>query len=374
MLPMYGFVLILGAAFLGGAICAQEEAIDYSEELANLVAEMNELQGAIDQSSNTIAELHSKINQINDAMANRSENVGSNREKIIEVELEIVAIEDNQADVNDRILALKKMVASHLHSLYRKKKRHWLKNFIDAGKQQAAITRKYYQYFTLASLTAIRELEINEELLQQKRETKQKERTLLENQMASNTGSRSQQEWDVREYRSQIRALENLINGKQRQLNTLIREREDLERLVATSSNSTLQEGGETGSDDRRIWPIKSEIERNFGDDRAEGRLTWDGILFKSTAADVVAVAAGRVVYADRLTGYGTLVMIDHGDELLTLYGNCDSSTIASGDLVEAGEVIARTEEHGADSNKGLYFEVRQNGKAVDPASLLEPP
>ena len=97
---------------------------------------------------------------------------------------------------------------------------------------------------------------------------------------------------------------------------------------------------------------------REFGASRADGRLTWKGVVFAAKDnSDVVAVAAGRVVMADWFQGYGLIVIIDHGDDIKTIYANCNSLLVESGDYAEAGEVIAITGQSGGSTIPGLYFE-----------------
>jgi septal ring factor EnvC (AmiA/AmiB activator) len=109
-------------------------------------------------------------------------------------------------------------------------------------------------------------------------------------------------------------------------------------------------------------WPIS-------GQSAAEGMQgLWDGILIAaSEGAEVRAVTRGKVVYAQWLTGYGLLMILDHGNGFMTLYGFNQSLYKQVDDWVEAGEVIAGAGQSGGRSQSGLYFGIRKNGKPVDP-------
>ncbi len=85
--------------------------------------------------------------------------------------------------------------------------------------------------------------------------------------------------------------------------------------------------------------------------------------------ADVHAVAAGKVVFADDLRGFGKLVIVDHGDQYLSIYGNNDALLKRSGDTVRAGDVVARAGDSSGDGETGLYFELRFRGRPFDPMS-----
>ena len=84
------------------------------------------------------------------------------------------------------------------------------------------------------------------------------------------------------------------------------------------------------------------------------------------------AVSHGRVVFADWLRGYGLLLILDHGDGYLSLYGDNETLLKDVGDWVDAGQVVATSGDSGGRPTSGLYFELRYRGKAIDPASWLK--
>jgi septal ring factor EnvC (AmiA/AmiB activator) len=113
-------------------------------------------------------------------------------------------------------------------------------------------------------------------------------------------------------------------------------------------------------------WPVRGKLLQSFGSPRGED--TWDGVLIEAgEGADIRAVTAGRVIYADWLRGYGLLMIIDHEQGYMTLYAFNQSLYKGVGDLVAAGEVIAAAGESGGRNQTGLYFGIRKDGKALDP-------
>jgi septal ring factor EnvC (AmiA/AmiB activator) len=116
--------------------------------------------------------------------------------------------------------------------------------------------------------------------------------------------------------------------------------------------------------------PVEGPVKHAFGQSRAGG-LRWQGWLIgAATGEDVIAVAYGRVAFADWLRGYGLLLIIDHGEGFMSLYGHNESLLHEAGDWVEPGEVISVVGT-GASNNQGLYFELRKDGKVIDPAVWL---
>jgi septal ring factor EnvC (AmiA/AmiB activator) len=115
------------------------------------------------------------------------------------------------------------------------------------------------------------------------------------------------------------------------------------------------------------IWPVQGRLSAVYGQQRASG-VPWDGVLV-DTARDspVHSVAAGRVVYADWLPGLGLLMIVDHGAGYLSLYGHNDRLYRPVGAAVAAGEVIAAAGDTGGRPSPQLYFEIRRDGRPVDP-------
>ncbi|MCX9156793.1 peptidoglycan DD-metalloendopeptidase family protein [Niveibacterium sp. 24ML] len=118
-------------------------------------------------------------------------------------------------------------------------------------------------------------------------------------------------------------------------------------------------------------WPVRGELVGRFGAPRAEGGAQWKGVFIRAAEGDVRAVAAGRVVYADWLRGFGNLVIVDHGDGFMTVYGNNEALYKPAGSIVKAGDPLASIGASGGSEESGLYFEIRHHGQAQDPAKWV---
>ncbi|MDT8408631.1 MAG: peptidoglycan DD-metalloendopeptidase family protein [Wenzhouxiangellaceae bacterium] len=117
--------------------------------------------------------------------------------------------------------------------------------------------------------------------------------------------------------------------------------------------------------------PIQAPVTAGFSDAR-NNELSWQGWLISASVGDpVTAVGYGRIAYADWLRGYGMMVIIDHGDGFMTLYGRNQSLLAEVGDWVGPGEIIALAGNSGGGSEPGLYFQLRHNGRPIDPASWI---
>ncbi|MDH5501904.1 MAG: peptidoglycan DD-metalloendopeptidase family protein, partial [Gammaproteobacteria bacterium] len=117
----------------------------------------------------------------------------------------------------------------------------------------------------------------------------------------------------------------------------------------------------------RLTWPVAGGLVHDFGQPRAGG-LKWNGVVLSAARGrEVRAVYHGRIVFADWLSGMGLLVIVDHGEGFLTLYGYNETLLKATGDWVAPGDVIATVGDSGGQAQAGLYFEIRQGKTPVNP-------
>jgi len=141
------------------------------------------------------------------------------------------------------------------------------------------------------------------------------------------------------------------------------------ERAVAR--NDTLPDASLTGQFEklrgRLRLPVRGDIVGRFGSARGEGG-TWKGVFIRAAeGTEVHAVAAGKVVFADWLRGFGNLLIIDHGSQYLSIYGNNQAVLRHVGDDVKSGDIVANVGATGGQPESGLYFELRHKGAPFDP-------
>lgn len=117
--------------------------------------------------------------------------------------------------------------------------------------------------------------------------------------------------------------------------------------------------------------PVAGRLAAKFGSKRGDGP-SWKGVFIRATeGADVHAIAAGRVVFAEWLRGFGNLIIVDHGGQYMSIYGNNQSLLKRAGDIVKAGDAIASAGNSGGNEESGLYFELRHQGRPFDPAGWV---
>jgi len=169
--------------------------------------------------------------------------------------------------------------------------------------------------------------------------------------------------------------LEQKISNQEKNLIELEGSRSRIENLLK-SLGELLADIPQSPSDLRPFkqqkgkmpWPASGPFLATYGEPRNKGGLKWNGVLISTKhGTPVRAVSHGRVAFADWLQGFGFIIIIDHGEGYMSLYGHNETLVKQAGDWVEAGEVIAASGDSGGQPFPGVYFEIRLRGKPINP-------
>jgi septal ring factor EnvC (AmiA/AmiB activator) len=170
-----------------------------------------------------------------------------------------------------------------------------------------------------------------------------------------------------------LASLRQKIDNEGREVERLAAQEEDLTRLIAelTSILSDYPISSErpfTEHKGKLTWPVAGTLLHDYGQPRVGGKINWNGVVLAAPRGqEVRAVYHGRVAFADWLAGMGLLVIVDHGEGYMTLYGYNETTLKNAGDWVAPGDVIATVGDSGGQSEAALYFELRRGTKPVNP-------
>ena len=168
-------------------------------------------------------------------------------------------------------------------------------------------------------------------------------------------------------------SLRERISREGEEVERLAAQEKDLTRLIAelTSILSDYPISSEEPFSDHKgklTWPVAGTLLHDFGQPRGGGNMTWNGVVMETPrGAEVRAIYHGRIAFADWLAGMGLLVIVDHGEGYMTLYGYNETILKKAGDWVAPGDVIATVGDSGGQSEAGLYFELRKGTQPVNP-------
>ncbi len=210
----------------------------------------------------------------------------------------------------------------------------------------------------------------------------------LETMLSKQRSKQAELQQQTKQRKDTLAALDKTISTKDSRLASLKEEEKNLQQLLNTLSKRSPPKPpvAKPGNNSTPVkpntpfarltgkltWPVTGKVLARYGSSRNLGKLKWQGIVIASpTGNDIKATAAGRVVFADWLRGFGLLIIIDHGDKYMTLYGNNESLLRDVGEYVKAGDVIAESGEQGIRGLSGLYFEIRHQGNPTNPLKWL---
>lgn len=176
---------------------------------------------------------------------------------------------------------------------------------------------------------------------------------------------------------SLLAGLRQRMADEGREVDGLAAEEQDLTRLIAELT-SILSDYPITSEEPfskfkgRLTWPVSGNLIHDFGQPRAGGKITWNGVVFAAPRGrEVRAVYHGRVAFADWLAGMGLLIIVDHGEGYMTLYGYNETILKNAGDWVAPGDVIATVGDSGGQPQSSLYFELRKGTQPSNPRAWV---
>ncbi len=158
-----------------------------------------------------------------------------------------------------------------------------------------------------------------------------------------------------------------------REIEQLAAQEKDLSRLIAELSSilsdyPISSESPFSEHKGRLTWPVAGSLVHDFGQPRVTDQLRWNGVVLAAPRGrEVRSVYHGRIVFSDWLAGLGLLVIVEHGEGYMTLYGYNETTLKNTGDWVAPGDVIATVGDSGGQTRTALYFEIRRGTKPLNP-------
>ncbi len=276
-------------------------------------------------------------------------------------------------ELRKRLGQLREQIAALVRSAYLSGGRERLALLL-GGEDPAELQRllAYHDYILQARAAKLRELRTTADEVAKTQADLARRQAEIEALLAERRNERQKLAEQERARRQVLAELERTLADTQRRLERLRRDAQALKEVVAQASRrlADLEVPGERAFDQLRgrlPWPVRGRLAVRFGAEKV-GNLRWDGVIIEAPEGrEVHAVRGGRVAWADWLRGYGLLMIIDHGDGYMTLYGHNQALLKQTGDWVSAGEAVALVGRSGGRRRPGLYFGIRHHGKPVNP-------
>lgn len=373
---------LLNLSMLAAALIVLAVPAHASERLAK-EAELKQLREHIAALQQELESVRGRYDSIRIELRKTERKIGDTSRKLKEVNTKLrkqVAklgeLRVREGKLRQSVAVQRQHLGSQIRASYAMGRQEYLKILLNQ-ENPATVGRviTYYDYLNKARSERIHNLNKTLSELEQVREEVEAETKRLtalrderRQQRDALTASRRVREQIIGKLRAEI-------SDKDKRLNGMLHDEEELKSLLDALSAALEDIPAEPGNrkpfgklKGKLKWPTKGPLVVSYGSPRKLGKLTWQGVMIgASTGQEVHAVSYGRVAFADWLRGYGLLIIIDHGDGYMSLYGHNQSLYRETGDWVEPGELIATVGDSGGQEKPGLYFEIRKNGKPSDP-------
>nr|WP_275975003.1 peptidoglycan DD-metalloendopeptidase family protein [Shewanella gaetbuli] len=360
-----GFIL---TSFAASSVDLNKRQSELKSIQSQITAQQNDLKNTSKQREKLMA-LLKKDEQ---AIAKAAQRVNDSKIALSNISAQLAKLETEHASLISRQSSQQETLSKQLSSAYLAGNHDYSKMMLNQ-QSPATIERMlvYYQYLNNARIKAINELKQTSEKLEQLQQEQLKKQQQL-NAVVIDQQQQAKQLADEQKQRQMtLTQIQRTLSDKGAQLEQLQIEEASLKRIVeqaviAAKSNPSMT--GLANKKGKLSWPTKGRVSERFGSSRS-GQIKWKGtVLNAPEGQNIKAVAAGKVIYADWLRGFGMVMVVDHGKGYMSLYGHAQTLFKRAGDTVKDGESIALVGRSGGQSEPSLYFEIRHKGQAVDPA------
>ncbi|MBL0038662.1 MAG: peptidoglycan DD-metalloendopeptidase family protein [Nitrosomonadales bacterium] len=361
------------------------------EELDNLRKHISVLQKELEKTSESQSEATDELRESERAISNSKRKLAelSLQHRAADQTLEKLRQQAQQLETN--IQNQQAMLSKLLYQQYLGGKQEYFKLLLNNhDPDQAAREMRYYEYITRSRSTWLNMLRVNlaqlNEVVQQ---TQQKSGEITALQAEENAQQkilekdRLARQQVISQFAQQLKQQRHEIGRLQRDENRLSQLIAKLSKMLTRQkdkgvfNNDKLPDNRFDGKPFEQLkgkltLPVMGEVVNKFGSARPDSTVLWRGLMLRAANGQPVkSVAAGRVVFADWLRGFGNLLIIDHGKGYMSLYGNNETLYKQVGDILRGGDTVAAVGNSGGNEDSGVYFELRHRGEPIDPLKWI---
>ena len=372
-LKVYAF--LFGLTLMPYAIADDQQ----QSKLDILQSNISELQKTLTARNEQQTDLETDLERVETEASTLNTSIRELSNNIKTVEKQLIGKQKEKANLEVNISGQNDTIIAQLRSAQKIGDQEPIKLLLNQeDPQKIARMFKYYDYFLqarsakieqyLTSVTALND--IIQSISSNKLELISAKDSLSKNQVNLKT--------NITQRENTLRKLQLAVANDEQKLTDLKRQRRELEALlneVETAVADLILPTNSLPFTSRKgelEWPTKGKLAQRYGAKR-NGPVQWQGWLIKvSAGAAVKTVHQGRIVFSNYLRGFGLLLIIDHGDGYMTLYGHNQELLKDTGDWVQTNEIIARAGNTGGLSAPALYFEIRSQGQPTNPKKWLQ--
>ncbi len=370
VLPRFAVLALL---LLAGAAQATQQ-----DDLEKLRKRISALQQDFDKSSESRAEAADNLRESERAISNSNRRLHELAQQQQSANRELSQLQQRASAIDRELQGQQAMLGRLLYQQYMDGgEQEYLKLLLNNDDpNQVARELRYYEYIARNRAATLQSLRNGRARLQAVTDQARKKSDEIASLQAEERDQRQLLERDKHAHQLMLNKISQQMKQQRREIGHLQRNESRLSQLVEKLAHVL----PDTQTDSvafkslrgKLALPVKGRVTNKFGARRPESTMPWTGwFLRTSPSQPVKAVAAGRVVYADWLRGFGNLLIIDHGQGYMSLYGNNETLYKQVGDSLRGGDLIATVGSSGGNADSGLYFELRFEGKPFDPGKWV---
>jgi len=357
------------------------------EELSDLRQRIADMQREFDKTSESKSEAADALRESERAISNSKRKLAQLSEKQRATDNKLGKLAAQALKIRGDIAGQQAAISKLLYQQYLGGQQEYSKLLLnDQNPSQLARNLAYYQYIARDRADQIGALRDNLAALDAISNATREQRTKLAVLRTEEAEQKRSLEDEQRSRQQTLTKISSQLSKQRREIKRLQRNEtrlaklvEKLTRLLARSRpkalyrNDRLPDDRFDGSPFRKLkgrlaLPVRGVITNRFGTPRPDSSVLWKGVFVRCAEGQPVkAIAAGRVVFADWLRGFGNLMIVDHGAGYMSLYGNNEALYKQVGDELNGGDTIAAVGNSGGNEESGLYFELRHKSKPLDP-------
>lgn len=373
-------------------LCAHTVHANQRQDLESLRQRISSLQQEMEKTSDTKSETADALRESERAISNSNRKLYQLSQQQREANNTLGKFQQQSKQLTQEMQEQQLMLSKLLYQQYLGGKQEYLKLILNnQDPNQTARELQYYEYIAQSRASWLKSMrsnlvKLNTVTAQAKQKNielaaLQAEQVLQKQSLLREKNTHQQV---LNKIALQLKQQRKEIGHLQRDENRLAKLLEKLSRIVAQPNTKSQQKNNGSSNElihgisfsslkGRLLLPVKGNITNTFGSKRPDSPVIWKGLFVQAPASQpVTAVAAGRVIFADWLRGFGNLLIIDHGSNYMSLYGNNETLYKQVGDELQVGDTIAAIGNSGGNENYGLYFELRHEGIPLDPMKWLK--
>lgn len=339
---------------------------------------LNDVQQAIAQQEFNIStanksrvSLENQLKNDDLAIAKAAKSISKTDQQLKITNKKIASLSKEKKQLGADKIRQERLLAQQLRSAYTTGQHDYLKLVLNQDEsEKIQRTISYYQYLNNARINEINKFQVTITQLMQVATQHQEQVAQLETLKVNQQQQRKNLSDNKNKRSRTLVALSTKLLSSKQQLAKLKTEEASLTAALQKLTALIRAEVDLMGLSKLKrqlSWPVKGRILRKFGS-RKQGYLKWKGVLLGAPIGrQVQTIHNGTILFSDWLKGYGLLTVIDHGNGYMSLYAHNQTLLKSVGDRVETGEPIALVGQSGGQDQAGLYFEIRHQGKAVNP-------